>query len=260
MPKEVVIQNVFDSTFPVKDKYHLKYLQNLYSNDMTNDAMIEALQTKDRSAIENVIKASANRIKSSILLIGVGCVIIDREALYAGTGHGSYLAYAMNLADLIGVPPQTISDAKIIGEIFVDYFDKLKKVGFNPEGNAHKLRFVRLALENHPEQEDEVFKRVASDSFRNFKEWAITPENEELPEPVPRVQIRISKDSIFVDGRAILNFPEGLPEEEKKNLTNYLGALYRIRSVGNEPFIVSTYGEGEQRAIQNFLKKYRQKR
>jgi len=119
---------------------------------------------------------------------------------------------------------------------------------------------VRLALENHPEQEDEVFKRVASDSFRNFKEWAITPENEELPEPVPRVQIRISKNSIFVDGRAILNFPEGLPEEEKKNLTNYLGALYRIRSVGNEPFIVSTYGEGEQRAIQNFLKKYRQKR
>jgi hypothetical protein len=263
MPKETpVIQNVYDTSYPVRDKYHLKYLQNLYGENITTSEMIDALRSKNREAIESVVKTSSNRMKSSILLIGVACVIIDRENLYSEAGHKSYLTYALSLADLAGMPPQTISDAKIIGEVFVDYFNELQKVNFNPEGNAHKLRYIRAALENHPGQEAEVFKRAASDPIRKFKEWAYeeAPKQLPAPEPEPKISIRVSGQSIYVDDKPILNFPDDLPQEEKKNLTKYLGALYRIRAVGNEPFIVSTYDEREQRAIMNFLKKYRLKK
>lgn len=259
MKKEMVIKNVFDSSLPARDKYHLKYLQNLYTDNMATDAMVEALRSKDREAIEGVVKTSANRMKSSILLLGVACVVIDRENLYAGTGHGSYLAYAMDLADLAGVPPQTISDAKIIGEVFIDHFNELKKVGFNPEGNAHKLRYIATALENHPGEESEVYKRATSDTLRVFQAWANTPPDVEPTAPVPSVAVKVEGQTIYVDGRPILNFPDDLPQDERRNLTKYLGALYRIRAVGNEPFVVSTYDAGEQRAIQNFLKKYRTK-
>jgi len=260
MAKEMVIKNVFDAGAPVRDKYHLKYLQNLYADNMTTDSMVEALRSKDREAIEGVVRTSASRIKSSILLLGVACVVIDREALYVGTGHKSYLSYAMELADLAGMPPQTISDAKIIGEVFTDHFNELKKAGFNPEGNAHKLRYIATALENHPGEETEVYKRAANDTIRVFQAWANTPPDVEPPAPVPSVSVKLEGQSIYVDGRPILNFPDDLSQDERRNLTKYLGALYRIRAVGNEPFVVSTYDEGEQRAIMNFLKKYRTKK
>lgn len=258
--KQVPIPNVFDAGYPQLDKYHLQYLKGLYDDSTTTDTIIEAMRSKNRQAIESVIKDAADRMKSSILVIGIACVIIDREALYAGTGYSSYLSYALSLSDLAGIPPQTLSDAKIIGEVFIDYFDRLKKVGFVPQGNAHKLRFLPRALENHPDAQDEVFKRVAKDSLMKFKEWAIAPENEEKPPKEPSVKVEVTDSKIMVDGKTVLNFPKGLPAKEKNMLASYLTTLYQIRAVGNEPFVVSTYDHGEQRAIMNFLKKYREKR
>ena len=261
MAKQEVIRNVFDASYPQIDKYHLNYLKDIFSNDNnTTDTIIEAMQSKNREAIESVIREAGNRMKSSILVIGIACVIIDREALYAGTGYSSYLSYALSLSDLAGIPPQTLSDAKIIGEAFIDYFDRLKKVGFVPQGNAHKLRFLPRALENHPHNQDEVFRRVAKDSLAQFKEWAAAPETKEPATKEPSVKIEVTDSKIAVDGRTVLNFPKGLPAKEKNMLASYLTSIYKIRAVGNEPFVVSTYDHGEQRAIMNFLKQYRQKR
>ena len=154
----------------------------------------------------------------------------------------------------MGLPPQTLSDAKIIAETYIDWFSELKRAGFKIEGNAHKLRFIKIALENHPKKQDEVFERAAMSTFREFTVWAKS-RGRKAPEYNPTVKVTANR--ISIDGRNILNFDEDLPVKEKENIAGYLSAVYKIRESGNEPFIIDTYDAGEQRAILNFQKKYR---
>jgi hypothetical protein len=46
----------------------------------------------------------------------------------------------------------------------------------------------------------------------------------------------------------------------KEDIRGLIYRSYRIKAGGNVPYIVETYDEGEQRAIDNFLKKYRSKK
>jgi hypothetical protein len=202
------------------------------------------------------MKTLADTARSSILLLGMACLIIDREAIYDQKGYKSYLEYATHLYDAIGISPQTLSDAKIIAENYVDHFTELNRAGFKIDQNAHKLRYLEAAIGNHPTRKSEVFKRITSSSFREFRDWSKPREPAEEHQP----DIKISQNKIYVDGKNILNIPSGLSEREQKRLSAYLQAGYRIWATGNEPFVLDTYDQGEQRAILIFQKKYRSKK
>jgi hypothetical protein len=88
-------------------------------------------------------------------------------------------------------------------------------------------------------------------------EWAKKPGRAALPSPEPKIRIRIDGGRILIDGQNILNIPDTVPEKVRESVTRDLAETFRIRASGNEPFIVETYGRGEQRAIDNFLKKHR---
>jgi DNA mismatch repair ATPase MutL len=255
MSKTQVIINQFDNGL-MPDKYHFKYLQELQFGDISKTA-IQAFSTKDIGTIEQTMIALANNAKAAILLIGIGCVIIDREALYESLGYTSYLDYAKHLYEGQGMAPQTISDAKIIAEVFIDHFSNLNKAGFKIENNAHKLRYLKVALQKYSHAKSSVYKKIAASTFSEFKEWATASDE---PDTSYKPVIKVTATKILIDGNDILNLSEDLPEGEREYLSKYLGEVYKIRATGNEPFIMETYDAGEQRAILTFQKKFRASR
>lgn len=254
MAKTQVIINEFDNGIIV-DKYHFNYIQELrFGDKYLGKSAIQAFSSKDIGTIEQTMVNLATNAKASLLLIGIGCVVIDREALYETLGYKSYLEYAKHLYEGQGMSVQTISDAKIIAEVFIDHFSNLNKAGFNIENNAHKLRYLKMALKKYSHAKASVYKKIASSTFMEFKEWATaSDEPDESYHPV----IKVTSTKIMIDGTDILNFSDDLPTEERDHLSGYLEAVYKIRATGNEPFIMETYDAGEQRAILNFQKKFR---
>jgi hypothetical protein len=248
MAKEKAIVNRFDGPFPARDRYDSRYLKYLGNVRETGGDIMEAFRTKDIFKIEGAIKNLADSMKNHIFIIGMGCVIIDREALYADAGFHSYLEYAKHLYEATGLSPQTISAAKIIIERFIDYNSELTRNGFNLENNSNKLLYLENALENH-EDRREVFKRVSSDTFREFQAYARTPDGEPAPRRSPK--IKVEEGRILVNGKNILNFSKDLPEREKKALGEYLSEVYAIRAAGNEPLVVEAYDGREARALRN---------
>jgi hypothetical protein len=207
----------------------------------------------------NTLKNLARTTNIHLYLIGIGCLIIEREHLYKSAGSTSYLEYAQKrLFPELNISDSTLSDAKIIMETFIDNHKMLSKSGFKLEGNAHKLKYLNQALANH--DEDEVLNRLNNDSLRGFTDWARRANIARLPEPETKVDIEIKGNRVFVNGKNILNFPRGLPKKTKDWISADLGKTFSIREGGGEPYITETYGRGEQIAIENFKKKYRAKK
>jgi hypothetical protein len=261
LAKEKIIINSYDSLFPGRGRYESKYFKYLGNVRETGGDVLDAFETRDIFKIESAIKKLADSIKSHISIIGMGCYIIDREALYADAGFHSYLEYAKHLYEAAGLSPQTISAAKIIIERYVEYYSELKRNGFNLENNSNKLLYLKNALENH-EDRHEVFKRISSGTFREFQAYARTPDGKPLPLRPPK--IKLEKGRILVNGRNILNFPKDMPEKEKEALGGYLSEVYAIRASGNTPLVVEIYDENEARVLKKridaFLKEMRSKK
>jgi hypothetical protein len=259
LAKEKAIVNRFDGLPP--DKYDSKYFKYLGGVREAGGGVIAAFKTKDVFKIESAMRGLADSMKSHIFLIGMGCVIIDREALYADAGYHSYLEYAKHLYEETGLSPQTLSAAKIIIERFIDYNSELKRCGFGLENNSNKLLYLENALENH-EDKAEVFKRISNDTFREFQAYARTPDDEPAPQRPP--EIKIEEGRILIDGRAVLNFPKEMPKKEKEALGGYLAEVYAIRAAGNAPLIVEAYDDGEARVLKRridaLLKEIRSKK
>jgi hypothetical protein len=256
MAKQKVIQNVFEkSDIDKYDRKYLQYVQSFQSNTLA-ESIFSALKTKDIGTIEQTMKSLNNTANLSNYLIGLGCVIIEREKLFQTAGYDTYMGYARHLLEELDIPEQTLSDYKIIMSEFIDNYRKLMKAGFQLERNANKLRYLNEALLNHAE--NEVYTRIAADTFKVFRDWAqkkLTAPK--LPPPDTRVDAKIENGRLLINGQNILNFPDELPEAIQKQVSSDLIKTFSIREAGNEPFIVETYGTGEQTAIANFLKKYR---
>jgi hypothetical protein len=252
MPKEKTIVNRFDGSFPVADKYDSKYFKYLGNVQETGVSIIEAFRTKDIFKIESAIKNLTDSMKNHIFIIGMGCVIIDRENLYTDAGYHSYLEYAKHLYEETGLSPQSFSAAKIIIERFIDYNSELRRCGFNLEHNSNKLLYLENALENHEDRTD-VFKRIAGDSFREFLAYARSPDDEPAPQRLPKIKVEEGK--ILVNGKNILNIPKDMPEKEKAALGEYLAEVYAIRAAGNAPLVIEVYDEREARALKKGIDK-----
>jgi len=249
MAKQGVIVNEYDGPGPVSNKYEKKYFKYLGTLRDTGADIIEAFGSHDIKKIKKAIKSIANSINNHVVLIGLACVIIDREQLYIDAGYKSYLDFVKVLYEETGLSPQSFSAAKVIVERYIDYNEELKKHGFSIDRNTNKLLFLESALANHANK-DSVFKHIAQDKFVDFVAYSKTPDGKRLPPPKPP-KIKIEKGKIFIDGINILNFPDTLPEDEKESLQYYLSEVYAIRANGNEPLVIETYDEKEARILKN---------
>jgi hypothetical protein len=261
MPEQrEVIKNDFERAVNVYDR---KYL-NFFAKDLNDHYSLNvfnALKTGDIGVIEGTLKELSNTVNNFTLLIGLACVIIEKERLYEGSEFGvSYLRYADHLFENLNIPASTLSDSKIIVEQYLLHHKQLIKAGFKLRGNSSKLRYLSEALENH--QEDEVFRRIVNDTHRSFVAWAQRKNiaRASKPEPEMRVNAEIKGDKLFIDGKNILNFPKGLPVYMREMIMGDLVKTMSIREGGNTPYIIDTYDKGEQTAINNFLKQYRAKK
>jgi hypothetical protein len=260
MAKQEAIKNQFDGESTQLDKYDKKYFK--FMQDYQNKsamAAFDSFRTKDVSTIETTLRQLAMAVTSNMYIIGIGCLIIEREKLYIKAGYVSYFEYAQHLFDDAELPTSTLSAAKIVMEKFIDYNQQLKKAGFHLERNASKLLFLDKALKNH--NEEEVFKHIVEDTYRRFKDWAQRRTLiEHKPEKQIQVNAEIKGDKLLIDGKNILNFPRGLSKTVKELIKDDLQKTFSIREGGNQPYIVSTYGRGEQVAIDNLLKSNRSKK
>jgi hypothetical protein len=262
MAKRETIQNTIDESLGgALDKYDRKYLKYLeiFRTNKIAESVFAAFRTKDLPTIEEALKQLANSVNNYILLIGTGCLIIERERLYRDIGCNSYLEYAQkHLFPELHIPDATLSDAKIIMQTFLDYYKPLKKAGFQLERNAHKLRYLETALENH--EEGEVYNRLVNDNLQGFKDWARRANVASIAAPEPKIDIKIAENKLYINGKNILIFPKDVPEKTKDWISEDLAKTFTIREGGGEPYITETYGRGEQIAIENFKKKFRAKK
>jgi hypothetical protein len=247
MARQSVIVNKYDGSGSVSNKYETKYFKYLGTLRDTGADIIEAFDSHDIKKIKKAIKNIANSINNHVVLIGLACVIIDREQLYIDAGYKSYLDFVKVLYEETGLSPQSFSAAKIIVERYIDYYADLKKHGFNIDRNTNKLLFLETALANHANKE-KVFEHIAQDKFVEFVAFSKSGKKALLP-PLPK--IKVEKGKILVDGINILNIPDTLPEDEKDTLEKYLSEVYAIRANGNEPLVIETYDEKEARLLKN---------
>jgi hypothetical protein len=222
---------------------------------------LNAFRTRDLNKIETALKNLSVSRTAASYLIGIGALIIEREKLYRKAGYRSYIEYTQHLLEDLDIPVSTLSDDKIIMERWIDYHKQLTRAGFRLEGNASKLRYLEIALQNHGDDEEEVFERIARDSLRVFVSWAQRkPLIAHKPEPETRVDAKIEGNKLLIDGKNILNFPKNLPEAVRDMVKTDLERTFSIREGGNQPYIIGTYDRGEQIAIDNFLKQHRAKK
>jgi len=260
MAKQETIRNQYDGESTQLDKFDKKYFKFMqdYQNKATL-AAFDSFRTKDVSTIENTLRQLAMAVTSNMYVIGIGCLIIEREKLYLKAGYASYFEYAQYLFDDAELPTSTLSVAKIVMEKFIDYNQQLKKAGFHLERNATKLLHLEDALKNH--KEDEVYKHIVEDTYKKFKDWAQRPALiDHKPEKQTQIDAEIKGDKLLIDGKNVLNFPKDVSEEMRDLIKTDLQKTFTIRESGNQPYIVSTYGRGEQNAIDHFLKQHRAKK
>lgn len=116
------------------------------------------------------------------------------------------------------------------------------------------LLYLDDALKRYEKQD--VLAAFKSMSSREFKEFALgggATRKADLPE----VALSISEGEIRLDGTPFLSFEEEIPEEERDFIGKLLQKAYRARAGNLLPHVVAVYGEGEARAVDNFLKKHR---
>jgi hypothetical protein len=251
------IKNVFDGQLDGYDRKYLRFFAQDF-HDRVSTSVFSALRSKNIAVIEDTLKDLSNSAANVILLIGLSCLVIERERLYEGTEFGlSYLRYADHLFDELNIPVSTLSDAKLIVENYLDHYKGLSKAGFKLARNTTKLLYLPKALENHPEEE--VYNRIVNSTFREFRAWAQKKriaQRSLLPEMEKRVAVRVEGDKLYINGKNLLNFPPEVSDTVKGYISEDLSKTFSIREGGNEPFIIPIYGKGEQRAIERFLKKY----
>ncbi len=279
MARQRAIQNIpLETTKEVLEAPTDQYSLDFYNSD-------------NLAEVENGIKDVQTGILTSHLAVSLGIANIDRKALYIQAGYKTYTKYFKEADIKLNMPKQTISDYKKIGEAYLRNRSELKRIGFQREGNLHKLRFLDQALQKH--DPDEVFKRFKSESFRKFKEYAEESERSDSITRVPQdYTISTTKDRISLDGNPVLSFDPELPElerkgvsaavreyyrtfkrnlrtvvfdvdseDEEKETTKYLKRIFKIKGDGDTPCILSVYDEGEGKAVKRkvsiFLKEYR---
>jgi hypothetical protein len=239
------IKNEYDDDILVPSRFekkYLKFVEDFSQKDALADTVFEALKSKDIGRIEASMVSLASSLRTNALLIGLTCLVIERERIYKRAGYNSYLEYSQTLFEKLEMSNQSLSEAKIIMGAYIDHFKGLQKHGFRLERNAHKLKFIDEAISNYDDL-DEVYSRAANATFREFVSWAQAGRKKELPPPMPKV--RIKDGMIVVNGKKYEDLPPALQKTIEQDFTD----IYAIRSDGNEPVVVPAYDLQEARLL-----------
>jgi hypothetical protein len=239
------------------EKKYLKFVEDFSRRDALADEVFGALKSKDVKKIETAMVSLANSIRTNILLIGLTCLIVERENIYKKAGYHSYIEYSQTLFEKLQMSKQSLSDAKVIMAAYVDHYKGLQKHGFRLERNAHKLRYIDEAISNHSDL-DKVYDKAANSTYLEFVSWARLSQKKPLPPPMPKVSIKSGR--IVIDGKKY----EDLPDALKKTIEQDFTGIYTIRAEGNEPVVTPVYDLREARALKKsidaLLKQMRKKR
>jgi hypothetical protein len=254
------IKNEYDEDILIPNRFekkYLKFIEDFSRRDVLADEIFEALKSKNIEKIEASMVSLANSIRTNILLIGLTCLIVERENIYKKAGYHSYIEYSQTLLKKLEMSNQSLSDAKIIMGAYIDHYKGLQKYNFRLERNAHKLRYIDEAISNHSDL-DEVYNRVTNSTYREFVDWARFSKKKGIPPPMPKV--KISNGRIVIDGKKY----EDLPDALKKTIEQDFTDIYAIRAEGNEPVVTPVYDPREARilrkSIDTLLKQIRKKR
>jgi hypothetical protein len=233
--EDVLLPNRFE-------KKYLKFVEDFSRRDALADEVFGALKSKDVKKIETAMVSLANSIRTNILLIGLTCLIVERENIYKKAGYHSYIEYSQTLFEKLQMSKQSLSDAKVIMEAYVDHYKGLQKHNFRLERNAHKLRYIDEAISNHGDL-DKVYSMAANSTYLEFVNWARFSQKKPLSPPMPKVNIKGGR--IVIDGKKYDDLPGAL----KKTIEQDFTSIYAIRAEGNEPVVTPVYDLREARAL-----------
>jgi len=208
------------------------------------------LESMNIDEIEEGIKRADVGASFLILVQGIGIVKIEREGLWGQAGYKSLQDYRVDQNKRLNLSRAGVSIRRRIGETWLD----VKAVRSIPiEGNVSKLRIFHQAMKRH--ELPEILKHYKDDSFIEFENFALGGGYEEIT--YPEVSIRFAKGEFSVNGKPVLKIED---TEESEFVGEVLKRAYKAREGGRYPHVVSVYGEGEARAVDGFLKKFRAKK
>lgn len=218
--------------------------------DLDADLAIDFIDDADLERIEEGIRKIEATSDLLALVQGVAIVRIEREGLWRQGGYETLRAYRIAQRDRLGMPSSTITFRRRVAEAYLDHRKLLARIDL--AGNVSKLRFLSQALARHERRE--VLAHFKADSLRDFKDW-VAP-REEAPS-LPDADLKIRDGKILLDGEPLMALEPELPAEEQDFVAGVLRAAYRARRGDCLAHVVAVYDEGEARAVENFLKKFR---
>lgn len=219
--------------------------------ELDADVEVDFIDSDDLEKIEDGIRSVGEVSDFLALVQGIAIVRIEREGLWRQAGFESLHEYRISQNERLGLPRQTISVRRKMGEGYIDNRKLLSRVKL--KGNLTKLALLSDALRAH-EDPREVLAHFKADTFRDFRDWVYP----QLPPPeLPEVEFRIRGDSVFLDGVEALTFGEELPADRRSLIADQLRAAARAWAGSCLAHVVPCYDEGEARAVDNFLKKHR---
>lgn len=243
MEKKIkAIPNVFEGEEPAKP-FELPAL--------SGDVRTGFLESCDLPVVEEGIRTIERT--TSMLRIIQGIAILKAESLWDQSGLASLQAYRENANQRYGLSRASISNLRKIAYAWSDHVRYLRKIDMT--GKALHLLYLDEAIQKHQDKKL-VFEHFKADSQRDFIAFA-RGESKPESDPLPDVDLTFKGSRILLDGKMMMAVSDDLPDDERNFVASTLRAAYRARTGNRIAHVVAVYDEGEARAVDNFLRKYR---
>jgi hypothetical protein len=220
--------------------------------DVLEEIDTDFIKSMDLGILENGIKHIGRAMDVLSLAQGVAIVKIESEGLWKQAGFPNLRAYRIEQNERLGIPRSTISHRRTTAEIWLKYRKALGKVDLT--GKISSLIFFDDAVVRHGLKE--ALAGLKAMSFRAFAEWASPSALTGFVE-LQEVEFSIRRGDLVVDGLTIATLKDDIPEEEKNFLSALIKKGYSARKGNMIPLVLPVYDQGEARAMENALKKYR---
>ena len=221
--------------------------------ELSEDVAAEFLESSSLEDIEAGIQKVERASDLLSLIRGLGIIKIEREGLWQQAGYRSLWEYQRVQAQRLGIPGTTITASRRIAEAWIDHRKYLEPIPL--QGNVAKLRFFNAALKLHSDRRL-VLKHYREDSFRDFVRFSRPAPKEEVVD----VSASVRAGVLYIDDRPVASVATDLAEDERDFLTGIIRRAYSARKGNLLPHVVAVYDQGEARAVDSFLKKYRASR
>lgn len=205
------------------------------------------IRSADLDEVETGIR-SLSRAAGSLVLVE-GLAILRAEELWEQSGLSSLQEYRKQQNKRLDMTRAAISQRRAIAHAWIDNTKYLRNMDLS--NKSRHLLFLDRAIKRHGRKE--AISRMVDMSAREYGLWATGAEDEE---PLPLIAFRVRGDDVLIDNAPALSFRE-LEPRKRELIADVLKAAARAWAGQCIPHVVPVYDEGEARAVDNFLKKYR---